>query len=156
MAFLSTKTYGHNIGLSAVFRQANAHSHCRFLHGYSLGFKFVFGCGELDERNWVVDFGSLKPLKNWLEKKFDHILVLAEDDPMMQHFLNLEAAGLCEITKFQGVGVEWFAYEAWKIAHELVTDASDGRCYCVSAECMEHGANSAIYTPKEHAKNEYV
>ena len=28
MAFYSTKTYGHNIGLSAVFRQPNAdHSH---------------------------------------------------------------------------------------------------------------------------------
>lgn len=32
----STKTYGHNIGLSAVFRQPHADSHCRFLHGYSL------------------------------------------------------------------------------------------------------------------------
>ena len=47
--YTSTKTYGHNIGLSAVFRQPHAdHSHCRFLHGYSLQFKFVFGCNELD------------------------------------------------------------------------------------------------------------
>ena len=30
---------------------------------------------------------------------------------------------------------------------KLIKDATDGRCYCVSAECMEHGANSAIYTP---------
>ena len=37
MAYYSTKTYGHNIGLSAVFRQPNAdHSHCHLLHGYSL------------------------------------------------------------------------------------------------------------------------
>ena len=56
----STKTYGHNIGLSAVFRQLHADSHCRFLHGYSLQFKFTFGCDELDEKNWVVDFGGLK------------------------------------------------------------------------------------------------
>ena len=42
MAYYSTKTYGHNIGLSAVFRQPNAdHSHCHFLHGYSLAFKFT-------------------------------------------------------------------------------------------------------------------
>ena len=97
MAFLSTKTYGHNIGLSAVFRQPNAHSHCKFLHGYSLGFKFVFGCGELDERNWVVDFGSLKPLKQWLEKKFDHKLVLALDDPMMMHFNNRPYSGILKL-----------------------------------------------------------
>ena len=45
MAYYSTKTYGHNIGLSAVFRQPNAdHSHCHLLHGYSLAFTFTFGC----------------------------------------------------------------------------------------------------------------
>ena len=43
MIYKSTKHYGHNIGLSAVFRQPNAdHSHCRFLHGYSLAFTFTF------------------------------------------------------------------------------------------------------------------
>ena len=49
MAYYSTKHYGHNIGLSAVFRQPNAdHSHCHLLHGYSLAFTFKFGCTELD------------------------------------------------------------------------------------------------------------
>ena len=72
--YYSTKTYGHNIGLSACFRQPNAHSHCKFLHGYSLQFKFTFSCDSLDERNWVVDFGGLKPLKAWLENTFDHQL----------------------------------------------------------------------------------
>ncbi len=73
MAYFSTKTYGHNIGLSAVFRQPNAdHSHCHLLHGYSLAFTFTFGCTELDNKNWAVDFGGLKPLKAWLEDHFDH------------------------------------------------------------------------------------
>ena len=76
MAYYSTKTYGHNIGLSAVFRQPHAdHSHCRFLHGYSLGFKFTFACSSLDNKNWAVDFGGLKPLKQWLEDTFDHKVV---------------------------------------------------------------------------------
>ena len=73
--YFSTKCYGHNIGLSAVFRQPHADSHCSLLHGYSLSFKFTFGCNELDERNWVVDFGGLKPLKKWLEDSFDHKVV---------------------------------------------------------------------------------
>lgn len=145
MAYLSTKTYGHNIGLSAVFRQPNANSHCKFLHGYSLGFKFVFACGVLDERNWVVDFGGLKPLKQWLEEKFDHKVVLARDDPNMNDFENMQYRKLCELTIFDGVGVESFAYEAWKVADEIVKKMTDGRCWCVSAECMEHGANSAIF-----------
>ena len=145
MAFYSTKTYGHNIGLSAVFRQPKAHSHCKFLHGYSLAFKFTFGASNLDEKNWVVDFGGLKKLKKWLEDSFDHKLVLDRDDPMLYKFTELENAGLAEITLLDGVGVEKFAEHAWKFADDLVKEASDGRCWCESVECSEHGANSGIY-----------
>ena len=90
--YYSTKTYGHNIGLSAVFRQPNAdHSHCHLLHGYSLQFKFTFGCKELDNKNWAVDFGGLKPLKAWLEDNFDHKLCLDKDDPHIGKFKELDS-----------------------------------------------------------------
>jgi 6-pyruvoyltetrahydropterin/6-carboxytetrahydropterin synthase len=143
--YFSTKTYGHNIGLSACFRQPNAHSHCKFLHGYSLAFRFTFGCRELDERNWVVDFGGLKPLKAWLENTFDHKVVLDKGDPFMDTFKILENAGLAELTIVDGVGVEKFAEHAYNFADDLVNEMTDGRCWVVSVECMEHGANSAIY-----------
>ena len=143
--YFSTKTYGHNIGLSACFRQPKAHSHCKFLHGYALQFKFIFGCEHLDERNWVVDFGGLKPLKKWLEDNFDHKVVLDEDDPQLHHFHVLEDAGLCEISFFDGVGVEKFAEHAFNFADELVKEMTNNRCYVISCECAEHGSNSAIY-----------
>ena len=148
MAYYSTKTYGHNIGLSAVFRQPHAdHSHCRFLHGYSLQFKFTFGASELDNKNWAVDFGGLKPLKKWLEDTFDHKVVLDENDDKLHYFHVLEEAGLAQLTILDGVGAEKFAEHAWRFADELVKEMSGGRCWCESAECAEHGANSAIYTP---------
>ena len=143
--YYSTKTYGHNIGLSAVFRQPLAHSHCKFLHGYSLQFKFIFGCEELDERNWVVDFGGLKPLKKWLEDSFDHKVVVDREDPLLYKLSELESCGLAELTLFDGVGVEKFAEHAHKFADKLVREMTDNRCYCVSAECAEHGSNSAIF-----------
>jgi len=143
--YYSTKTYGHNIGLSAVFRQPLAHSHCKFLHGYSLQFKFIFGCEELDERNWVVDFGGLKPLKKWLEDSFDHKVVVDREDPMLYKLSELESCGLAELTLFDGVGVEKFAEHAHKFADQLVREMTNNRCYCVSAECAEHGSNSAIF-----------
>ena len=143
--YYSTKTYGHNIGLSACFRQPNAHSHCKFLHGYSLQFKFTFSCNDLDERNWVVDFGGLKPLKAWLENTFDHKVVLDKEDPHMESFVNLQSNGLAELTLLDGVGVEKFAEHAFNFANRLVKEMTDNRCYVVSCECAEHGANSAIY-----------
>ena len=143
--YQSTKTYGHNIGLSACFRQPNAHSHCKFLHGYSLQFKFTFEAKELDERNWVVDFGGLKPLKAWLEDMFDHKVVLDKKDPYMSTFKILENQGLAEITEVDGVGVEMFAKHAYDFADKLVREMTNDRCCVVSVECAEHGANSAIY-----------
>ena len=83
--FYSTKTYGNDRGLSCAFRQwRSTHSHCSLIHGYSLGFKLIFECDGLDERNWVYDFGGLKEFKAWLEKTFDHTLCVAEDDPEFQ------------------------------------------------------------------------
>ena len=143
--YFSTKTYGHNIGLSACFRQPLAHSHCKLLHGYALQFKFTFGCEKLDERNWVVDFGGLKPLKAWLEDHFDHKVILDHNDPMLKNFEDLQSAGLCDIVMFHGVGVEKFAEHAFYEANSIVKQMTDGRCWVVSTECAEHGANSAIY-----------
>ena len=52
---------------------------------------------------------------------------------------------LAEIVIMDGVGAEKFAEHAFNFADKLVRDMSGGRCYCVRAECAEHGANSAIY-----------
>lgn len=146
MAYYSTKHYGHNIGLSAVFRQPNAdHSHCSLLHGYSLAFTFTFGCDELDNKNWAVDFGGLKPLKQWLEDNFDHKVVVDAADPALDTLKELEQKGIAELTVLDGVGAEKFAEHAFNFADKLVRDMTNNRCYCVRAECAEHGANSAIY-----------
>jgi 6-pyruvoyltetrahydropterin/6-carboxytetrahydropterin synthase len=142
----STKHYGHNIGLSAVFRQPNAdHSHCHLLHGYSLAFTFTFGCDKLDNKNWAVDFGGLKPLKAWLEDMFDHKLCLDINDPHVDKFRELQELDLAELRFFDGVGAEKFAEHAFKFADKLIREQTDNRCYVVKVECAEHGANSAIY-----------
>ena len=144
--YFSTKHYGHNIGLSAVFRQPNAdHSHCSLLHGYSLAFTFTFGCDELDNKNWAVDFGGLKPLKQWLEDNFDHKVVVDANDPKLDFLKSMEAEGIAELTILDGVGAEKFAEHAFNFADKLVREQTNNRCYCVRAECAEHGANSAIY-----------
>jgi 6-pyruvoyltetrahydropterin/6-carboxytetrahydropterin synthase len=129
-----------------VFRQPNAdHSHCHLLHGYSLGFKFTFACEHLDNKNWAVDFGGLKPIKAWLEDSFDHKTAIDRADPHMDVFLDLEKKGLIDLRVFDGVGAEKFAYHAFKFADNLIKEKTGGRCWVHSVECSEHGANSAIY-----------
>ena len=143
--YLSTKTYGHEIGLSACFRQWRAQSHCRLLHGYALAVKFTFGATELDNCGWVVDFGSLKSLKGRLEDTFDHKLLVAEDDPMLQAFLDLDRMKLAAVIVVPATGCEAFAKLIFDTTEIWLKDAGYApRVTLVSVEVKEHGANSAI------------
>lgn len=144
--FRSTKTYGHEVGLSACFRQWRASSHCRLLHGYALAFSFVFEADELDHRNWVVDFGGLGALKDELKRRFDHKTLVAEDDPHLELLKGLASWDVATIVVVPRVGCEAFAEQAWHIANEHVRKMLwSPRVRVVSCEVREHGANSAIY-----------
>ena len=92
-----------------------------------------------------MDFGGLKPLKAWLEDKFDHKMALDINDPQLEKLKELEKHDLAEVRIFDGVGAEMFAKHAFDFADELIKDKTDSRCFVESVECMEHGANSAIY-----------
>ena len=146
MPFISTKKYGHEIGLSAAFRQWRAESHCRFIHGYALSIYLEFEAKELDYRNWVVDFGSLKSFKGLLERTFDHKLLVAEDDPQLGTLLSLQTAGLAQVVVMPQVGCEAFAeyifgaLEVW-----LQDNGYAPRVSVRMVEVREHGANSAMY-----------
>lgn len=138
----STKTFGHDMGLSACFRQHRALSHCSQLHGYALSFTFRFGAEELDANNWVMDFGGLKKLKAWLVEMFDHTLVVAEDDPQLDYLASLQGMGLARVVVLPSVGCEAFARMAFMQAQMMYENS---RIKMLSCEVREHGANSAIY-----------
>ena len=146
MHYISTKTYGHEIGLSACFRQHRAESHCHLLHGYALAVKFEFEAVDLDVRNWVVDFGGLKSLKGMLEDTFDHTLLVAEDDPMRQRLCELGSLGLARVVLVPATGCEAFAKMIYECTEQWLVDAGySPRCRIRSVEVREHGANSAIF-----------
>jgi 6-pyruvoyltetrahydropterin/6-carboxytetrahydropterin synthase len=149
MTYTSTKTYGHEVGLSACFRQwRSTHSHCRFLHGYALSVHLKFEADDLDDRNWVVDFGGLKDLKTWLQDTFDHKTVVAEDDPLLDWFHRGHEQGLLDLVILPAVGCERFAELVWAQANAWLHDNGYApRCRVIEVEVREHGANSAIYRP---------
>jgi 6-pyruvoyltetrahydropterin/6-carboxytetrahydropterin synthase len=144
----STKTYGHNEGLSCAFRQwrAQGYSHCSLLHGYSLLVRLVFISDKLDQRNWVMDFGGLKELKQWLHDMFDHTTLVASDDPELKIFEELHTKGIIHLKEVEHVGCEKFAELIWHKASEIVAMATGGQVAVYSCEVQEHEGNSAIYS----------
>lgn len=143
--FKSTKHYTHEQGLSCCFRQWKAESHCSLLHGYAIGVKITFANPMLDERHWVMDFGGLQAVKDFLKNVFDHKLLVAKDDPLLEVFKSLATDhNAAQVVILDAVGCEAFAF----LIHTKVSDMLRGGSTKVeSVEVMEHGANSAIYAP---------
>lgn len=45
---------------------------CQRLHGHNYIVKITLGSDELNEDDFVTDFGLLKPVKKFIDKKLDH------------------------------------------------------------------------------------
>lgn len=146
----STKTYDHNAGLSCCFRQWRADSHCNTLHGYALKFRFVFASLKLDKNNWVFDFGSLKPVKQWLTDTFDHTTLVATDDPQFDLFKKMADEGLIDMRIMpNGVGCERTAEYVGDWVDNWVRNETNQRVWLHSVEVSEHAGNSAIWENKK-------
>ena len=149
--FQSTKLFD---GFSCVFRQWKAEStHCKFLHGYGISFRVWFE-GELDERNWVWDFGGMKRAKGtidgknpkaWMDYMFDHTMIIAEDDPYVNAFKEMDRVGVAQVRIIPAVGAEQFAKYIFEKLNTFVQEETSGRVKVVRVEFMENNKNTAIY-----------
>ena len=149
--FQSSKVFD---GFSTVFRQWKAkETHCRFVHGYGISFKVYFE-GELDHRNWVWDFGGMKRAKTkidgkspkaWMDYMFDHTLIVAQDDPFIEAFKQMEEAGVAQVRVIPATGAEKFAEYIYNKLNEFVHTETDGRVRVTKVKFMEHGKNAACY-----------
>jgi 6-pyruvoyltetrahydropterin/6-carboxytetrahydropterin synthase len=149
--FQSSKVFD---GFSTVFRQHNAgNTHCRFVHGYGISFKIYFE-GELDDRNWVWDFGGMKRAKTlidgmspkaWMDYMFDHTLIVADDDPFKNAFIEMGEAGAAQVRVIPATGAEKFAEYIFNKINEFVKTETDNRVRVIKVKFMEHGKNAAYY-----------
>ena len=149
--FQSTKLFD---GFSTVFRQWKAEgTHCRFLHGYGVSFRVWFE-GELDERNWVFDFGGMKRAKGnidgknpkeWMDYMFDHTTIVATDDPGIGGFRTMNELGIIQLRELEAVGAEQFAKYIYDKLNTFVQEETNSRVSVVRVEFMEHAKNTAIY-----------
>lgn len=141
--FQSTKSF---YNYPCAHRQWRHKGNCALVHGYSRSFHFVFEAEQRDACGFVVDFGELKWLRDFLDSRFDHTLLLAGDDPELPVFEALNARGACRLVVLPfGVGMEDTAqYVGSTVDNELRT-RTKGRCWVVSVEARENDKNSAIW-----------
>ena len=149
--YQSTKLFD---GFSCCFRQWKAETtHCRFLHGYGVSFRVTFE-GDLDERNWVWDFGGMKRAKTlidgmqpkaWMDYMFDHTVIVAKDDPKLSGFQNMEIMNVIQLRTVEATGAEKFAEFIFHKLNRFVLTETQDRVRVAQVEFMEHGKNTAIF-----------
>lgn len=147
------KTYGHEKGYTTIFRQWRAKSHCRFIHGYALAFTFAFECldDEVDENGWVIDFGGLAPIKEYLDAHHDHKFLVAHDDPALELFISLgeekKLGKLVDPIVVKATGCENFAKHLFEMVTDMLSTGELGetKAKLDYVEVREHGSNGARY-----------
>ena len=147
----STKIFD---GFSCCFRQWKAETtHCKYLHGYGVSFKVKFE-GDLDHRNWVWDFGGMKRAKTkidnkspkeWMDWMFDHTVIVAKEDPMLDYFYHLDNQDVIQLREVEATGAEKFAEFIFHKLNNFVKTETNNRVKVSQVEFMEHGKNTAIY-----------
>lgn len=144
--YVSTKNYGPEAGFAVAYRQWRAESHCRLIHGYAMGFYFEFESETIDFRNWCVDYGSLKSLKNELVNWFDHCLLVAEDDPEFATFKDLHERGLCKMTVVEKTGCEGLSKWLYDYVNEIwLPDNGYNHVHCRMVKVTETPSNAAWF-----------
>lgn len=153
--FSSTKKIN---GFSTCFRQEkSAPIHCSKLHGYSIEFEVEFE-GELDDRNWVVDFGFMKRSKNkirrelneftvdeWFKYMFDHTVIVAYDDTQLEWFKSADQAQVLNLRVLPAVGCERFAEYVYNTLSTFLIGEFGDRMRVKKVTCRENINNSASY-----------
>ena len=145
MLFSSSKRIGP---ISTGHRQWKDNGHCSFVHGYGRYVEFTFACKRTDHRGWVMDFGDLKDVKKWLEDEWDHRLLLAYDDPLLEDFKQLHEKGgvnLNVMPEGYGPGIEDSCKYVYDKVNPMIKEKTQGRAWVENVRIYEHEKNWADY-----------
>lgn len=144
MKVTCSKTYPD---LPFSHRQHRHDGHCRFVHGHNWTAVLEFEAARLDENGFVIDFGKLRPVREWLEKMFDHTTVLSADDPLLPMFskdqVGGEGCGIYDLRVVPDCSCEGLAVLILEGAGKLVHGMTGGRVSVAKVTLWEDSKNCA-------------
>jgi 6-pyruvoyltetrahydropterin/6-carboxytetrahydropterin synthase len=134
------KTYTN---LKAAHRQWRHAGHCHFAHGENWTLHITMACEKLDEQNFVIDYGALRPLRAEIEQLFDHTLLIDHDDPARAQFEALHEQGLCDLRIVESASAEGLCKIVMGMADKCVRGLTGGRAWVEEVTVEEDTKNTA-------------
>jgi 6-pyruvoyltetrahydropterin/6-carboxytetrahydropterin synthase len=136
------KTYAD---IPFAHRQHRHDGHCALIHGHNWAFTLTFGCTAPDENGFVVDFGKLKFLREWINTHLDHSCVFNAEDPL-RDTLVAAAPEAWKIYVVESCSCEGLARHLHGVFDALVRQHTGGRAFITAVEVIEDSKNSASWT----------
>jgi len=121
--------------------------HCSLIHGHNWAITLTFACSETDANGFVVDFGGLAYLKNWINENLDHACLFNESDEARVDLLNAFGPYFKPYI-IPNCSCEGIAEHLYGIFNPMVEDATAGRAWITEVEIEEDSKNSAAYRPR--------
>jgi len=126
-------------------RQHLHDGHCALIHGHNWTITLTFACQETDANGFVVDFGKLSYLKDWITAHLDHACLFNEDDPAREPLLATHGA-LFKAYVLPNCSCEGLAQHLYEVFNPMVRQASNERAWITSVEIEEDSKNSAQFS----------
>lgn len=137
-----SKTY-RDIPLS--HRQPNHRGRCSRLHGHSWSITLTFESKELDDNGFVIDFGDLHFIEDWIDEHLDHATAVWENDPKLVSLNELQNEGLIKLLTVPNASCEGIAKYLHNTFDPIVRKRTDERVWVRSVYLQEDSKNSATY-----------
>lgn len=129
-------------------RQHKHDGHCALIHGHNWTVSVLFGCHETDPNGFVIDFGRLGFLKDWIHENFDHACLFNEDDPLKETLV-AGSPGAWKPYVLPSCSSEGIAEHLHGIFDALVRKKTEGRAFVLGIEVAEDSKNSSAYFPEQ-------
>ena len=83
--------------------------------------------------------------KDYFAWLLDHTTIVAEDDPYLPQFKQMDKDGVIQLRILPATGCERFAEFLFEIINAFLKEETDGRVKATKVEVYEHERNSASY-----------
>lgn len=128
-------------------RQPKHPGHCSLIHGHNWEIQITFEAKEPDENGFIVDFGELHYIKDWIDENLDHACAFSADDPHRPKIEELQALNLVKPLFLKNASCEGVAKHLFETFDPMVRNDTGGRAWISRIHLLEDSKNSATYLP---------
>lgn len=122
---------------------------CKDLHGHDYQVEITLHCHELDQYDFVIDFGEIKQIcDKWLQQHWDHATLVGGEDPVLLKFVEQEQQKHFLLPEGRNSTVEFLAELLFEIFERELASFTP-RVQLYSVEIAESQTARALFIGKK-------